>query len=46
MEFEHLFVYALVEPSLAGFFALEDADLIHLLLSAVSIRTERNFQEF
>lgn len=41
MEFEHLFLYVLVEPRLAGSSALEDADLIHLLLNAVW-----NFQEF
>lgn len=46
MEFEHLFVYVLVEPSVAGSFALEAVNLIHLLLTAVSIRTERNFEEF
>lgn len=39
MEFEHVFVYVLVEPILAGSFVLEDADLIHLLLSAVSLGT-------
>lgn len=46
MEFEHLFVYVLIKPVLAGSFALEDAHLIHLLLSAVSVRTKRIFQEF
>lgn len=39
-------MYVLVESSLAGSFALEDADLIHLLLSAVSVRPERNFRNF
>lgn len=39
MEFRHVFVYVLVEPILTGSFALEDADLIHLLLSDVSLGT-------